>query len=276
MGHPAFPSQAALAFARPDPHLDRLYELAARDHWTVGGLDWASIDLSAVPLPIRQAGAHLFAQLEFGELTAMMCAARMMDRLESPAARLVCATQVNDEARHARFFANLVARLGCEGQVRASTERLMREVYECDTAEGMMLGMQILIEGVAHSFFMEGARVFEAIEIEGELPPAFRAVRTVVGEWLPTLLARDESRHISFGLAYLRERLPELDRTRRHALEEKVAAWGEMVLESARDPDLIDAVGIDGIPLTRRCVEDLNLRLAQIGLETRIDPVTRA
>ncbi|MCZ7685709.1 MAG: ferritin-like domain-containing protein [Sandaracinaceae bacterium] len=152
------------ALARPEAHLERLYELAARDQWTVAGLDWSAIDLSLVPAPLRQTAADLFAQLHFGELTAMSAAARLMAHLDDPAARLVCATQINDEARHARFFANLIARLGCEGRVRPSTEAMMREVAEHETPEGTMLGMQLLIEGAAHSLFLEGARAMSALE----------------------------------------------------------------------------------------------------------------
>lgn len=261
------------ALARPEGHLDRLYDLAARDQWTVAGLDWSSIDLLAIPEPIRQTAADLFAQLHFGELTAMSSAARLMAHLDDPSARLVCATQINDEARHARFFESLIARLGCEGRVRPSTEAMMREILECDTPEGTMLGMQLLIEGAAHSLFLEGARAMSALELGGELPPSLRAAKTIVCEWLPVLLGRDESRHIAFGLAYLRARVPALDLARRDALEESIARWGEMLLGSAREPDLIDGVGLDGLRISARCVEDLNLRLAQIGLSTRIDSV---
>ncbi len=258
------------ALARPDGHYDRLYELAARDQWTVAGLDWSRVDLLAIPAPIRKVAADLFAQLHHGELTAMSSAARLMAHLDDPSARLVCATQIADEARHARFFEHLIARLGCEGEVRPSTRAMMREIAECETPEGTMLGMQLLIEGAAHSLFLEGSRALSALELEGEIPPGLRAAKTVICEWLPLLLGRDESRHIAFGLAYLRARVPELDRARRDALEGAVARWGAMLLESAREPDLIDGVGLDGLRLSARCVEDLDLRLAQIGLSTRL------
>jgi hypothetical protein len=255
------------AFHEPDAALDRLYELACRDQWTVAGLDWSALDLAVFPLPFRQAAADLFAQLEYGELAAMMAASRMMDRLPAGAARLVCATQVNDEARHVRFFANLIGRLGCAGRVRPSVRQLMAEVHEADTPEATMLGMQILIEGVAHSFFLEGARLFAELPALG---PPFDAVKTVIADWLPRLLGRDESRHIAFGLHFLRARLPALGARERAALERDVARWGEMVYEMASDPDVIDGVGVDGKRFGARCMSDLNLRLAQAGVETRI------
>lgn len=264
---------AQSAFQAPDAALDRLYEMACRDQWTVAGLDWSALDLMMFPLSFRQAAADLFAQLQYGELTAMMAASRMMDRLPAGAARLMCATQVNDEARHVRFFANLVGRLGCEGRVRPSVHKLMAEVYEADTPEATMLGMQILIEGVAHSFFQEGARLFAELPALG---PRFDAVKTVITDWLPRLLGRDESRHIAFGLHFLRARLPELAPAERAGLERKVERWGEMVHDMAVDPDVIDAVGVDGKRLGARCVADLNLRLAQAGVETRIRAIRDA
>jgi hypothetical protein len=255
------------AFHEPDAALDRIYELAGRDQWTVGELDWSAVELSACPLFIRQAAADVFAQIHYGELTALMTASRMMDRLPAGPARLVCASQINDEARHVRFFANLMHRLGCEGRLRPSVRALMNEVYEADTPEAMMLGMQILIEGVAHSFFHEGARIFSELPMQG---PLFEAVRTVMVDWLPHLLGRDESRHIAFGIHYLRARLPELGAAQRASLERHVERWGAAVHDMAADPDVVYAAGVDGARIGQRCVADLNLRLSQVGVETRI------
>ncbi|MFK7986907.1 MAG: ferritin-like domain-containing protein [Sandaracinaceae bacterium] len=246
--------------------------MASRDQWSVGGLDWSAVDLGAVPTPLACAAATLFSHAQLGELTAMMTASRLMERLDDPTARLVCATQIHDEARHSRFFENLVVRLGEPAPPRDSIRSLMREVYEHPSTEGMMLGMQILIEGMAHSLFSEGARVFASLDQLGALTGPLLAAKTVVGEWLPLLLGRDESRHIAFGLHYLRVRVPELDRSGRHALEETVEGWAARIHHAAEDPDLLDSVGIDGSLLSACCIADLNLRLSQIGLEARFEP----
>ena len=260
------------ALLGPTEKLERLYEMACRDQWTVAGLDWSAVDVSGVPAPLRAAGAELFTQAHHGELTAMLAAARLLDRVDDPSARLFLATQVNDEARHTRFFENLLGRLEAPGEVRPSVATLMRSVYEAPTPEGVMLGMQVLIEGVAHSLFTAGARLFEALDAEGELAPPLRTVQQVVGVWLPQLLARDESRHIAFGLSFLTARIPELSLRERDALEAQVHGWGELVFEAAVDPDLLVGVGLDGDAMSRRCIDDLNLRLSQIGLEARLAP----
>jgi hypothetical protein len=259
-----------------EPYFERLCELAARDQWKLEDLDWETLDVSPLPEFFRQTAADGFAQLQWGERTAQLAATRLMELLPEGAARTFVATQRTDEARHVAFFERVIGLLGCEGRVRPSVARLMREVQEAETPEALVLGMQILIEGVAHSLFLEAARVVNALETEDSAGGPLQALKTVMGEWMPKLLARDESRHIAFGLHYLRQRIPRLDGMARRQLEAKVALWGEWVLEQARDPDLVYGIGIDGEAACGQLLEDLNLRLGQVGLETRIAPLKAA
>jgi hypothetical protein len=259
-----------------DPYLERLCELAARDQWKLEELDWGALDVSALPEEFRQAAADGFAQLQWGERTALIAATRLLELLPEGPERAFIATQRTDEARHVAFFEQVIRLLGCEGRVRPSVRQLMLEVQEAETAETLVLGMQILIEGAAHSLVMEGGRLVGALGEGGEADGPLLALKRVVGEWMPRLLARDESRHIAFGLHFLRKRLPQLPPAARHALEEKVARWGEGVLEQARDPDLVYGIGVDGEAVCGRLIEDLNLRISQVGLETRIAPLKAA
>ncbi|WP_224246119.1 ferritin family protein [Hyalangium gracile] len=260
----------------PDPYLERLCELAARDQWKLEELDWSSLDLLSLPELFRQTAADGFAQLLWGERTAELAASRLMELLPDGAARTFIATQRTDEARHVAFFERVIHLLGCEGRTRPSVQRLMREVQEAETPEELMLGMQILIEGIAHSLFLEAARVVGSFGEGDELDRPLQALKTVIGGWMPRLLARDESRHIAFGLHALRQSIPRLDRAERLRLEEKVTLWGALVLEQARDPDLVYGVGVDGEEVCRRLIDDLNLRIGQVGLETRIAPLKAA
>lgn len=272
----ASPGQARSLDDPSDPHLERLCELAARDQWKLEELDWGSLDLMTLPESFRQTAADGFAQLLWGERTAQLAASRLLELLPAGPARAFIVTQQTDEARHVAFFERLIHLLGCEGRTRPSVQRLMREVQEAETPEALMLGMQILIEGIAHSLFLEAARVVDAFGEVDELDRPLQALRTVIVDWMPRLLGRDESRHIAFGLHALRQRIPRLDRATRLRLEEKVALWGGMVLEQARDPDLVYGVGVDGDAVCERLIDDLNLRIGQIGLETRIAPLKAA
>lgn len=253
--------------------LDRLRELAVRDQWRLDVLPWNQLALGALPESFRQAAADAFAQLQWGERTARKCAAVLAETLLPASARALCALQVEDEARHDAFFGRLIEKLGAPGRVRPSIERLMAGVEAAASPEAMVVGMQVLIEGVAHSLFTEAGRAFAALEADGEMEEPLRSMRRVVGDWMPSLLARDESRHIAFGLHFLAERIPELDRAGRAALEEQLGRWGEYVHVASSDPDVIDGAGVDGRALCDRLIADLNGRIAQIGLSTRIAPL---
>nr|AYM52753.1 hypothetical protein [Archangium disciforme] len=258
-----------------DPSLERLCELAARDQWRLEELDWSAVDVSMLPVEFRQIAADAFAQLHWGEQTAHVAATRLREWLPEGPARAFLATQQVDEARHVAFFERIIHLFGCEGRVRPSVQRLMREVREADTPEALMLGMQLLIEGVAHSMFLEASRRVQTLDDTEGLDSSLRALKTLVAEAMPRL-ARDESRHIAFGLHVLRRRIPRLERAARVRLEEKVALWGEWVLEQAREPDLVVGIGVDGEALCARLIDDLNLRISQVGLDTRLAPLRAA
>jgi hypothetical protein len=99
---------------------------------------------------------------------------------------------------------------------------------------------------------------------------ALDRIRTVVVDWLPRLLGRDESRHIAFGIHYLRTCLPGLGAERRAALERNLERWGAAVHDMASDPDVIYDAGVAGARIGTRCIADINLRLAQVGMEAPI------
>lgn len=257
-----------------DAAYERLCELARRDAWRLEELPWHELDVSDAPEELRQVAADAIAQLHWGERTAHLAAQRVARLLPEGAARRFALTQVEDEARHVAFFGKLMDVVGCEGRVRESVRALMAQVEAADTPELLLAGMQILIEGVAHALFVELSRVAKDA---GELEGAFASsMLRVVGDWMPRLLGRDESRHIAFGLACLEERIPKLDAGARAALEARAADWGRQVRAQAEDPDLLFGLGVDGATLCARLIDDLNLRLAQVGLTTRIAPLGAA
>lgn len=253
---------------------ERLCELAARDQWRLDDLAWSQLDFSAVPLEYRQAAADALAQLHWGERTAHLAAQRLATMLDDGAARRFCLTQVDDEARHVAFFERLMRALGCEGQVRPSVYSLMAEVEKADTPELLLAGMQILIESTAHSLFVELTRVLQWMgEQLDVLPDVRNAMNLVIGEWMPKLLARDESRHIAFGLKWLGEKVPQLDSAARAKLEASALDWGSRVRNQAAAPDLLDGLGVAGRVIGDRLIDDLNLRFSQLGLQARLAPL---
>lgn len=263
-------SLAIDAFRDPESRFERLYEMAERDRWSLAEMDWDSIDFSAIPHSLRQRAANMFTQLHYGEVTAMMGAARLVEVAPTVAVQLFSSTQVSDEARHVKWFSTLIHKLDCRGEVRDSVMTFMNDVYECDTIEGLVVGMHVLVEGLAHTFFTEGAQVFSRKNPFTAMLTPYRCASKVIGEWLPEYLGRDESRHIAFGVQFLSQHLPTLSATERDRLEQRVERWGKLIVDAALDPDLLVVPGLDGNALTLRCIQDLNQRLANIGLEARI------
>lgn len=261
------------AFEKPDMHMQRLWDMAGRDTWTTAEMDWDSIDLTPIPLVMRQKAANMLSQLHYGEVTAMLSAARLVQQAPSLSAQLFSSTQVNDEARHVQWFSNLMQKLGCDGQVQDCVVEFMNEVYECESIDGLIVGMHILVEGMAHSFFMEGSRMFDQAGMLTKMSKPYKAANKVIGEWLPNFLGRDESRHIAYGVHYLNQRLPQLSTRERDKLEERVNHWGQLFVSAALDPKLVLVPGMSGVQVADRCIKDLNHRLASIGLYARIPEV---
>ena len=250
------------AFEDPDRCMERLYGLAQRQRWSEDDVPWATLTFDDVPDPIRTGVADLLTQVLYGELAAMLCAARLVQDLPELDDKLVCATQVADEAKHVRWFVRLMQRLDRPGRVRPVSLALMREVYEAPSTEEVVVGMQVLVEGMAHSAFAEGRAML------AEAPPT--SLRTLVDDWLDPMVADDERRHVAFGTAWLRKHVPVLPEDRRRALEATLARWGRLLADTATEPDLFTDYGLPWNRFAARCVGDFNARLERCRLDYRL------
>jgi hypothetical protein len=255
----------------PERYLTRLCEHSARDRWELGQMDWAAVDLTSIPLPLREAGAMVLTQLQFGELTAMLGAAKLVEMAPAADVQAFAARQVEEESRHLMWFSRVIGKLECVGTVSDHVVELMTDVYESTTPEALTLGVNILVEGMAHSYFVRAAKMFRDVELQ-----AFAPARVVASEWLPEYLGRDEARHIAFGVGFLRERLSNMSSEKRAALERDVERWSSLLGAAARANDVFVVPGMDGMRVVDELVEDVNLRLSQIGLESRLDLPTKA
>jgi hypothetical protein len=250
------------AFEDPDRCLERLYALSQRQRWSDVDVPWAQLRFDDVPEAIRHGVADLLTQVLYGELAALLCAARLVQELPELDGKLVCATQVADEAKHVRWFVQLLRQLDRPGRVRPLTLMLMHDVYAAPTTEEVVAGMQVLVEGMAHSSFAEGRAML------AEAPPS--SLRAVVEEWLVATVAADERRHVAFGTAWLRARVPALPEERRAALEASLQRWGRLLTDTATEPDLFTDHGLPWNRFAARCVADYNARLQRCRLDYRL------
>jgi hypothetical protein len=258
------------AFQKPNPELHRLYEMAKRDQWNVADLDWSKADMSQVPQEMRQGLANLFSQTHYGELGALMSTAKAVELAPDMMAKMFGGTQVMDEARHVEWFTKLIQKLDCRGQILPTVEQLMSEVFASDTAEQLLVGMQIIIEGVAQTLFIEGGRMVREIDVTAPGMESLAGIHTVVGDWMVNYVGKDESRHVAFGVLFVNERVKQMTPRQVTVLNEKAERWGNLIMESVQQRVRDFAMfGFDHEWLAKKCLADQNERLRKAGLEAR-------
>ncbi len=261
----------AQAFDRPDEDLYRLYEKAKHEQWNAStDVDWNALSsIRALPPIVRQATANVQTQLHYGELGALMVTSKIVARAPDLIATYYGSTQVMDEARHVEFFSRVIRGLGVTGQVSPHLETLCKEVFESDTAEELLLGMQVIIEGLAQTTFVEGAALARKMDLEASGMEELKAMNLLFADYLMRYVGHDESRHVAFGVYYLAQRFPDLSKARKDELQRKSDHWSSLVdatIASTRDD--MAMVGIDVDHLAARCTRDRQHRLNRIGLLT--------
>lgn len=205
-----------------------LYELAKNKAWNVSAdLDWErGVSLREYPLIASACSFAGFAPFEalpepekrdfvwrlhgvsiseiyHGENAALQLCAQILCCLPAPDERLFLCSQLFDEARHVEFFSLYLRRIGCP--VGAPGERLRSLIEQADRSDALerkLLVCQLVIESLAMVRF---ARLRQ----ETTVPLLHRALGYI---------ARDEARHVNFGVDLLRRRFASLsdkDRSQR-------------------------------------------------------------
>ena len=251
--------QAGLSRGAPD--VERLYELGKRHQWNSAELPWGELKLGELPSFLREGIADALAQTHYGELGALTASARLVQTSPHLADRLFGATQVVDEARHVEWFTRLLHELDAPTKVMPELAAFVDGVVNTADPLALLVGMNILIEGLAQTLLCEAGRVLSSFDA-----PELSSLRQV-GTWLSDRIGRDESRHLAFGIQRVREEVTALDLTRRRALHTQVAQWSEQLVELTRARCTgMSMLGLDGDLLLERCISDNRVRLAHVGL----------
>lgn len=259
-------------FSEPQRSLGRLVEIAKRDQWNSDSLPWDRLDLAALPEPLREAISGLCSHVHYGEVASLLAAARSVEQASDHETRVFASTQVIDEARHVEWFTRLQHKLGLPEPppVHATVTALVDSIYQSTDPDELCLGMQLVVEGLAQTVFQETARALRGVDALLASPSAPSAAG-LLADWLLNYVARDESRHVAFGVLSLSQRLRRLPAARVDALQRRVESWGELLLAipAAFEPRFA-TVGLHTLKLAQGCVSDLNLHLRQAGLEVQI------
>ncbi len=256
-------ARASLSTGTPD--IERLYELGKKRQWNASDLPWESLDFSAVPLPLRAGLAELLTQTHYGELGALTVSAKLVQTSPNLVDRLFGATQVTDEARHVEWFSRLLYHLDTPAPMNPAVAAFIDSVVSTKDDVAQLVGMNILIEGLAQTLMTESGRVLQSIQMEGLESLA------KVGTWLVEKIAHDESRHLAFGVTRVRQLVDCLGASQRDRLQRQISEWArDLFALTQQRSDGVIAFGLDGDALMARCLTDTRSRLALAGLNLEL------
>lgn len=137
----------------------------------------------------------MVSQFLHGERAALTVAARLVEVMPDEVSRLCAAGQAIDEARHVEVFARYLDEKQPSAYLPSSSlSELLDDVLGDSRWDVTALGMQIVVEALAMAAFRMADRTFH--------DPLIRDISRRV--------ARDEARHVSFGVISLEELYREL------------------------------------------------------------------
>jgi hypothetical protein len=208
--------------------LSTLYETAKKNQWNGStALDWSrpvGKEGPVLNVALAFAGTSFFTRLTeeeqreieirvsawrlsqflHGEQGALVVCGQLVNAIPELDAKLYASTQVVDEGRHVEVFEKYVKKLHKIYPVDPLLKGLIDEILATNLWELKLLGMQMLIEGLAIA--------------------AFNLMRKQTGD--PTLAAlldyvlQDEGRHVNFGYFALRRSIPDMEPAKREYLED--------------------------------------------------------
>jgi hypothetical protein len=208
--------------------LATLYETAKKNQWNAStAIDWSRpVGREGPILNVAMAfqGTNFFARITeeekkeveirvsawrlsqflHGEQGSLLVCGQLVNSVPELDAKLYGATQVVDEGRHVEVFERYVKKLHKIYPVDPLLKELIDEILASELWELKLLGMQMLIEGLAIA--------------------AFNLMRQQTGD--PTLgslleyVLQDEGRHVNFGYFALKRAIPTMASGRRDQLED--------------------------------------------------------
>jgi len=216
------------AYALESPRLESLYSKSKRHQWDAElDVDWQRFEpdvdildrkgdflfrLACVQeLPSDQqsalfkaANVFLVSQVLHGEQAALMTCGQLVNLVPEMDAKLAAAAQVIDEARHVEVFTRYLERQRKRYPIDPDLQAIVQALLAEPDWEVKCVGMQIILESVALSFFRLGQEM---------------AVEPVFAEFIGRV-HEDEARHVAYGVLTLEERIPRLSQEARRRLED--------------------------------------------------------
>ncbi|MEO8602963.1 MAG: ferritin-like domain-containing protein [bacterium] len=187
---------------------------------------WKGLDSDTTWELTRRTAAFRLSNFLHGEQGALMVAAQLVNAVPHTDAKFYAATQTMDEARHVEVFAKYIRKLDEVQPIAAPVKQVLDETLQTDDWLKKLVGMQIVVEGLALYSFREMRNLTEE--------PLLKELLTYV--------ARDESRHHAYGVQYVERCVPELSESAKRELEDFALEAARTLIDSRNQHTLATAV----------------------------------
>jgi hypothetical protein len=225
---------------------------------------WRSLDADTLwKLTQRTAGFRL-SQFLHGEQGALMVAAQLVNAVPHTDAKFYAATQTMDEARHVEVFARYIEKLDEVRPIAPPLRRILDATLTTGDWMKKLVGMQIVVEGLALYSFKEMRQL--------TTEPLLKELLTYV--------ARDESRHHAYGVQYIERCVPCLGDAERTELEDFALEAARTLIDNRREQGILTMilqiwaeVGIDPAALLACMHQERDALMGRPDKSRRLGPV---
>jgi hypothetical protein len=163
-----------------------------------------------------------FSSILHGEQGALNLSASLCHVLKDQGAQEYAANQTREEARHVTAFAMYIkSRWGRPTPCGAALKSLLIEIIDSPAVYKKIIGMQMLVEGLAMGSFANG----------------FRYNRDPVAKRLFQLVMTDEAFHHKFGKIWADRTIPKLTQSERNMVEDWAAHCAQSLLFNNGSPE---------------------------------------
>src|SRR5215813_12803616 len=174
----------------------------------------------------RRRAAFMLSNFLHGEQGAMMVAGQLVNAVPHMDGKFYAATQTLDEARHVEVFAAYIKKLDHVYPIAPALKQLLDRVSEAESWIMKVVGMQIVIEGLALYVFRDMRNTTQE--------PLLKQLLTYV--------SRDEARHTGYGVKYLSHVVPTLSDGEKAELEDFGFEAARLLIDSRSGMSMRDAV----------------------------------
>ncbi len=187
---------------------------------------WRSLDEETRWLATRRVASFRLSNFLHGEQGALMVAAQLVNAVPHTDAKFYAATQTMDEARHVEVFAKYINKLDEVRPIATPLKTILDATLQTDDWLKKLVGMQIVVEGLALYSFREMRNLTEE--------PLLKDLLTYV--------ARDESRHHAYGVQYVERCVPLLSAAQRAELEDFALEAARTLIDNRNQHTLFSAI----------------------------------